>query len=673
MVILFWLVMVFITTVIYGETIKTNFINRNNPFVVLDFNDRLMKNNFGREWGIINLNNDGAFGNIKFIKDEQNDQKGYVMQWDYNVTPLNAKVDLVLEFKGLDLSLFDFIQFRIKGDTLKGFTDIAKIEIHTWNQTLSYIIDGISPDWKTYNIHLGEFVGKDLDLFNWEGIERISLSLESVSINQKEGCLYLDDITLIPKEETEITLDDLKIQKYTKPRNRLFGFPDKLLKKIKWDQGDNALLKQIAYDTWLYFKNITDKNTLLVMDHIKVGQGLEDSHVGDYTNITNVGLYILCILSAYDLGFLKEEEAITLLRKLLVTLKKLKKWKGLFYNWYLTKNYKRSCEYISTVDNGWMAAGLITLRNSFDGKLKEQVNELLEQMDFSNLYDHSEEFGQFHLGYHTDLKAHSKYHYALIATEPRVASLIAIGKGDVPREHWYKLARTLKAEWDWQKQIPKGVWREKSGIRYFQGYYTYKHLKIVPSWGGSMFEFLMPTVVIDENTYSPLGFSINNRNAVEAQILYSRAKGYEFWGFSPCSTPDNVFGGYHEFGIPDIGTKGYFPEGVVTPHAIILALLSYDKEPVMDNLRKLLKKYPGIYGKYGFYDSIDIDTGLVNRKYLALDHAMILLTLNNYLNQGAIQKRFQKDPVFQNIKDLLMDEDFFAGSVKPMIKGSLLR
>ncbi|MBU1076449.1 MAG: DUF3131 domain-containing protein [Spirochaetes bacterium] len=643
----------------YGIKTGSKIIDKENPFVVMDFNGKDKTNYFGEKWNVRNLMRDGAFCNTSFITDTSLNKKGFHLKMDYDVEPLNAKIDFLLDFHSIDLSLFKGIKFNIRGDQENGFTDILKINLHTWNQTLSYVIDGISDQWKEYQIDLIKFEGKNKDLFNWEGIEQISISFESVAINAKTGTLYLDDILLEPKKGTSITLNDLKIQKYTKPRKRLYDFPKELVKKIDLNQSDKKLLYQIARDSWLYFKNVVDRNTLLIMDHIKVGKDLKESHIGDYTNITNVGLYILCILAAHDFGYISENETVAILRKLLITLKKVKKWNGLFYNWYLTKNAKIAGEYVSTVDNGWMAAGLIGLRNSLNGKLKEEAEELLKEMDFSHLYNPSPEFGQFHLGYHTDLKALAKYHYALLATEPRVASLIAIGKGDVPRDHWFKLARTLKAEWDWQKQVPKGRWKEKLGVKFFQGYYTYKDLKIVPSWGGSMFEFLMPTIVIDEKRWGPKSFAMNNRNAVEAQILYSREKGYCFWGFSPCSTPNNVYGGYHEFGIPEIGAKGYFPEGVVTPHAVILALSSYDAGPVIENLRGLIKAYPDIYGEYGLYDSVDIETGLVNKKYLALDHAMILLTLNNYLNNGATQKCFETDTIFQNVSSLLMEEDFF--------------
>jgi len=120
-----------------------------------------------------------------------------------------------------------------------------------------------------------------------------------------------------------------------------------------------------------------------------------------------------------------------------------------------------------------------------------------------------------------------------------------------------------------------------------------------------------------------------------------------------------MYGGYHEFGIPVLGTKGYEPEGIVTPHAIILAFLAYDENIVMQNLKNLINDHPEIYGEYGLYDSFDIYRNRVTKKYLALDQGMILISLCNFLNKGSIQKKFENDEIIQNIKELIAIENFF--------------
>ncbi len=115
-------------------------------------------------------------------------------------------------------------------------------------------------------------------------------------------------------------------------------------------------------------------------------------------------------------------------------------------------------------------------------------------------------------------------------------------------------------------------------------------------------------------------------------------------------------GGYKEYGVKPLGIKGY-KAGVVTPHATFLALEFTPKE-CLANIRKMLRSYKA-YGQYGFYDAIDVKTGKVALKYLCLDQAMSFLALDNYLNNGAIRKRFSADPINKNAEELLKVEDFF--------------
>jgi hypothetical protein len=85
--------------------------------------------------------------------------------------------------------------------------------------------------------------------------------------------------------------------------------------------------------------------------------------------------------------------------------------------------------------------------------------------------------------------------------------------------------------------------------------------------------------------------------------------------------------------------------------------LEFAPQETIANLRKLTELYD-IYGEYGFYDAVTVATGLVARKYLALDQGMIFVAINNYLKDGAIRKRFHSDPAMKNAEALLSSEDF---------------
>src|SRR5262249_38464937 len=138
------------------------------------------------------------------------------------------------------------------------------------------------------------------------------------------------------------------------------------------------------------------------------------------------------------------------------------------------------------------------------------------------------------------------------------------------------------------------------------GGYAWRDVRYVPSWGGSMFEALMPTLVLDEPRHAPASLGANDTaHAVVQRRFPTEALGLPVWGFSPATVPGPA--GYGEHGVPDLGTLGY-PPGVVTPHAAALALAV---EPAATaNLRALAERYP-LYGDFGFYDAVDPKTGAV--------------------------------------------------------------
>ena len=305
------------------------------------------------------------------------------------------------------------------------------------------------------------------------------------------------------------------------------------------------------------------------------------------------------------------------------------------------------------------AVALIVVRQAFP-ELAPLATSLLEPMDFSEFYDPQN--GQMRLGYEIKEQRFAPYHYGLLSTEARIISAVAIGKGDVPEQHWFRVYRTLPKEWTWQRQIPHGTYRQYFGYDVFNGYYTYsdgqREIPFVPSWGGSLFEFLMPTLVIDEQRVAPRGLGLNDQRAVDIHIHYAlQERGSPVWGLSPCATPKERHGGYSEFGVAALGSKGYKDEAIVTPHVSMLAV-GFAPEAVQENLRGFLSRY-AIYGPYGLYDAVDVKTGDVAYRYLALDQGMSLIALNNYLNGGAISRRFLADPIMKRVEPLLAAEQFF--------------
>ena len=166
-----------------------------------------------------------------------------------------------------------------------------------------------------------------------------------------------------------------------------------------------------------------------------------------------------------------------------------------------------------------------------------------------------------------------------------------------------------------------------------------------------MFEGLMPGIVLKEKDLGTKALGLNNQRHVDVQIAYAKEKGYKAWGFSPAATPD----GYSEFAATPLGTSGYKDGATVTAHATFLAL-DYAPQEVQKNI-KALKEFD-LYSKYGFYDSVNVETGEIAKAYLALDQGMIMVSIANYLEDGVIREYFHQDPIGKKPEELLKQEEF---------------
>ena len=578
------------------------------------------------------------------------------------------------QLNGLDASPYDHFEFWVKGDSRKGYPEKLKIEFKKIQKNAAgideaikahYIVEGITGDWQKISIPLNVMNG----ILDWRDMREFVITFEKKRLGAQEGALYLDDIGFTDTGDPGPRITDIVRHRKLKTDRwlgreefakfliaRLYGFPRTVFVKKEFPSDDRGFLLEIAKDTWRYFDEAVDREYNLPLDNIEFSENAtvsDNTKVGDYTNITNIGLYLMCVISAYDFSFITREEAVKRINRTVDSVDKLEKFRDFPYNYYDITIFQRTSNFISYVDSGWLAAGLIVAANAFPDELADRCRKLVDSMDFSFFYDPVE--GCMYHGFYTNIDYYAEYQYGAFYTEPRAVSFIAIGKGDVPREHWFAMARTFPESWLWQTQMPKGR-REKTylGCRTMGGYYEYDGFKFVPSCGGSMFEALMPALIIDEKNLAPKGLGINDEVHARLQARYAREHlKYPVFGMSPSCVPGRS---YSEYGARPLGIKGY-KDGVVTPHATFLAI-EFIPDECIANLRTMLSNYE-VYGEYGFYDSIDMSTGKVAIKYLCLDQAMTLIALNNYLNDGAVRKRFHSDKIAKNAEELLKVEDFF--------------
>jgi hypothetical protein len=613
--------------------------------VVDDFNAGELKNSLGGAWVVDKGEEKKVRLDLK--KEDARGAKAGASLWARVNLKKKEKATFKTSLEKVDMSAAHYLVLKCKTDSAAPFKGRLRVALTDWaGKTVERDITDVCLEekgWGEVVLPMHIFMGVDLDQ-----LKILSFSAFARERNMA-GKIGLDEIAFLGHSEVG----------FESVEDNFVGFPHSVMdeprrKELLATQNDKELLLKIAKDTWRYFENATDKRNHLVSDHFKVG---DFPLAAAYTSPTNIALDLLGTVAAKELEIISREEAAKRVQKNIKTLKKLETWKGFFFNFYETTQLGVSRRFASSVDNGWLAIALVVVRQAFPGEIAKEATEILDRFHFQEFLD--PDTNHIAIGYDLDRQGPTPYHYGMLVTEARAMSLYAIGKGDLPEEHWWYLYRTAPDAWEWQTQKPQGKMVEQDKVSYFQGYYKEGKQKFVPSWGGSLFEFLMPTMVLHEQKFGSKGLGLNDRIVTELQRDYAlREKKYPVWGISPSATADGRRWMYGEYGVKRLGVKGYPDRGVITPHASFLALDALPKEAIK-NIRKLLTY--NIYGEYGFYDSISFPNERVNTQYLALDQGMVLIPIANYLKKGVIQDYFHQDPVGKKAKELLGKEDFFRG------------
>jgi cyclic beta-1,2-glucan synthetase len=525
-------------------------------------------------------------------------------------------------------------------------------------------------------------------------------------------------------------------------------------------RGSRAPAMRYALLHWRFFERFVSEETAwLAPDNF---QDDPEPVVAMRTSPTNVSLQLLAIVSAWDLGFITLDEVADRLERTFATLRKLRRYRGHFYNWYdLATLEVMEPAYVSTVDSGNLAGHLVALRQAllaapdqpvFDGRvgraltaglalaadrgaddavvlqrlgaarsvlasadalrpfdtltdvataltwegspserpgaewvdwcrrvagrhaewtgsltlrvgqgreletaaLSESWAELaarvpaaaallarlealaaecasvVGEMEFGFLYDRSRAL--FAIGYRAGSPALDPSYYDLLASEARLASFMAVARGEVPVEHWFRLGRTLT---------------RAAG-----------EMALV-SWSGSMFEYLMPGLVM--RTFPGTLLDDTCVGAVRRHMAYAGRFAVP-WGVSESAynlRDRHYTYQYRAFGVPDLALKrGLGRDLVVAPYASALAALVAPRRAIA-NLAALEKL--GALGRYGFRDSLDYTRPDPGRQF-ALVHTwmahhvgMSLVALTNALTGQRWQARFHSDPVVRAAELLLQE------------------
>ena len=254
------------------------------------------------------------------------------------------------------------------------------------------------------------------------------------------------------------------------------------------------------------------------------------------------------------------------------------------------------------------------------------------QIDYSFLFNRTTKL--LAIGYNvTDRRLDASY-YDLLASEARLASFIAIAQGQLPQEHWFALGRQLC--------IVHGQ-------------------PVLLSWSGSMFEYLMPLLVMP--TYPHTLLDQTYRSVIAAQIEYARQRNVP-WGISESgyTTVDAAMNyQYRAFGVPGIGMKrGLAEDLVVAPYASMMGLM-VAPEASCQNLEKMAEL--GFMGRYGFYEAVDYTPARLPRgqsfaivkSFMVHHQGMGFLSLSYLLHDRPMQRRFESDPMLQSALLMLQE------------------
>lgn len=412
---------------------------------------------------------------------------------------------------------------------------------------------------------------------------------------------------------------------------------------------DREQIGTYAAAMWRFYEELCTPE-----DHYLPPDNLQESpvwRVAHRTSPTNIGLYLLCIAAARDLGLIDAAGLLERVERTVATVERLEKWKGNLLNWYDTRSLRPlTPRYVSTVDSGNLACCLVALRQALleirEGKaaeLADRVQHLYQSMDLRPLYNKRRAL--FHIGLDPDTGDCSPSYYDLLMSESRMTGYYAIATRQIDKKHWGALGRMLA----------------KSG-----GY-------VGPiSWTGTMFEYFMPRLLLPAYEgsmgYEALRFCLHCQRARPPRGVPWGISESGFYAFDSSLNYQ-----YKAHGVPRLALKrGMAADLVVAPYASFLALTT-DAEAALRNLGRL--EQLGMTGRCGFYEAADFTPGRaakggysIVRSYMAHHVGMSLLACANALLDDVFVRRFLRDGDMARAGELLNEQAPTGGAVYDMVK-----
>ena len=360
------------------------------------------------------------------------------------------------------------------------------------------------------------------------------------------------------------------------------------------------------------------------------------------TSPTNIGFYLLSVLSARDCGLIDSDTLAERVENTLKTVERLEKWEGNLYNWYDTRTARPLTPvYVSAVDSGNFACCLTALAqglleyagecSSLSG-IAQRVQALADQTNLAVFYSARRRL--MHIGFDVKKGEMTGSFYDLLMSEARMASYFAIAKRQVPKKHWGALGRTLATMGGYAGPV---------------------------SWTGTMFEFFMPAILLPAAEGS-MGYEALRFAAYCQRRRVRKAK--TPWGISESgfyAFDAQLAYQYKAHGVQKLGLKrGLNSQLVVSPYSTFLTL-PFTPAAALHNLRELERL--GLTGRFGFYEAADFTKHRTAgapfapvKSYMAHHVGMSMTSACNLLFHNIFQQRFMRSPDMAAARELLQEK-----------------
>ncbi len=417
---------------------------------------------------------------------------------------------------------------------------------------------------------------------------------------------------------------------------------------------NKKIMKTYARDIWNFFEeNVTVADNYLPPDNIQLIPYKKTAH---RTSPTNIGLYMSSLLAARDFGFIDTNTLHERLDKTLSTVEKLPKWHGNLYNWYDTEKLSLlKPEYVSSVDSGNFVACLICLEkglaeysdeNTAIVDLINRISVIISSTDLSPLYNEKRKLFRVGVQICDKEEIFDEGCYDFLMSEARILSYVAAASRLVGVEHWKKLSRPLISE---------------------KGYIG------LASWSGTAFEYFMPNLFMPAKKgsllYEATLFAFREQKLRRVQGIYGISES----GFFAFDSELNYQ--YKAFGVPSLGQKSDLESDlVISPYSSFL-FLNVSIAQSLKNLSQLTNFKA--YGKYGFYEAVDLTPTRVKngyacvKSYMSHHLGMSLLSLSNACHENNFVRRFMSNGKMAAGTELLEEKIPVNAIIKKPKKASL--